>query len=247
VTPRTVSRALLDAIPEAPPIAAPYVPDAGSPSVIAGLRVGSVVRVTRTDSDDYFVVLADGVQRIGKVAADLIRSADSQGRRDVGSVSPDVLGGVPILDSLPVSTFPERADTAVGAADGGTVCAQWLPVGPTTVLWVDDSPPRLSNPIELAQADGDGPFVDTIAMPPGRSAYVRATALTGAGGETGPPYLVGDSGVLFGMHDENTAKLLGVQSAPVPAPWPVLSFLPRGPELSKDSASVARDTVVPSP
>ena len=60
---------------------------------------------------------------------------------------------------------------------------------------------------------------------------------------TGPLYLVTDSGVLFGMHDENTAKLLGVQGDPVPAPWPVLSRLPRGPELSRDSALVARDSV----
>ncbi len=104
-----------------------------------------------------------------------------------------------------------------------------------------------SNPIELVQADGEGPNVDNVVMPPGRSAYVRAAALTGDGGETGPLYLVTDSGVLFGMHDEDTAKLLGVQGDPVSAPWPVLSRLPRGPELSRDSALVARDSVLSPP
>ena len=127
------------------------------------------------------------------------------------------------------------------------LCAQWLPDGSKTALWVGDSLPLISNPIELAQADGDGPNVDNVVMPPGRSAYVRATALTGDGGETGPFYLVTDSGVLFGMHDENTGKLLGVQGDPVSAPWPVLSRLPRGPELSRDSALVARDGVLPAP
>ncbi len=242
VEPRPVSRTLLDAIPEAPPIVPPRVPGAGSPSAVAGLRVGTVVRVTRVDANDYFVVLADGVQRIGEVAADLIRIGDSQGSREVVSVSPDAVGGIPVVDTLPVSTFPRRAGTP--AAVGAMLCAQWRPDGSKMVLWVDDSLPKA--PIELAQADGDGPNVDNVVMPQGRSAYVRATTLAGGGG-TGPLYLVTDSGVLFGIHDENTGKLLGIRSDPVPAPWPVLSRLPRGPELSRDSALVARDGVLPAP
>ena len=242
VEPQPVSSALLDAIPEAPPIAPPHVPGAGMASGIAGLRVGTVVRVTRVDANDYFVMLADGVQRIGEVAADLIRISDTQGGREVVTVSPDVVGDLPVVDSLPVSTFPRRAGTPVGGA--GVLCAQWQPSGPKTILWMQDSTPD-KNSIELAQADGDGPNVDNIVMPQGRSAYVRATAL--AGGGTGPLYLVADSGVLFGVHDENTGRLLGLQSDPVPAPWPVLSRLPRGPELSRESALVARDGVLPSP
>ncbi len=247
VEPRPVSRALLDAVPEAPPITSPHVAGAGKPGALAGLRVGTVVRVTRVDANDYFVVLADGVQRIGEVAADLIRVTDSQGSREIASVSPDAVGGVPVVDSLPVSTFPRRAGTPTGTGGSGMLCAQWLPGGPKTALWVGDSLPLDSNPIELVQADGEGPNVDSVAMPPGRSAYVRATAVAGNDGETGPFYLVTDSGVLFGVHDENTGKLLGVQGDPVSAPWPLLARLPRGPELSRDSALVARDSVRPPP
>jgi len=36
---------------------------------------------------------------------------------------------------------------------------------------------------------------------------------------------------------------LGLAGAPVPAPWPILARLPRGPELSKDAASIVRDSV----
>ena len=141
IEPRPVSRALLDAIPEAPPIAPPHIPGAGLPGAVAGLRVGTVVRVTRVDADDYFVVLADGVQRIGEVAANLIRITDSQGSREIASVSPDAVGDVPVVDSLPVSTFPRRAGTPIGAGGSGVLCAQWLPDGPKTVLWVGDSLP----------------------------------------------------------------------------------------------------------
>jgi type VII secretion protein EccB len=246
IKPRPVSRTLLDAVPEAPPIAPPHVPDAGSPGAVAGLRVGAVVRVARVDANDYFVVLGNGVQRIGEVAADLIRITASQGG-EVAAVSPDAVGGVPLVDTIPVTTFPLRADTPLGADNRSVLCAHWQPDGPKTVLQVSDSLPQDSNPVDLAQADGEAPSIDRFAMPVGRSAYVRAAALTGAGADTGPLYLITGSGVLFGVHDIDTGKLLGLQGDPVAAPWPVLSRLPRGPELSKDGALVARDSVTPPP
>ena len=242
IEPRVVSRALLDAIPEAPPIAPPHIPGAGLPGAVNGLRIGTVVRVTRVDKDDYFVVLADGVQRIGEVAANLIRIVDSQGSREITSVAPDSVGEAPVVNSIPVSTFPRRAGTTIGAGDGGVLCAQWLPAEPKINLWFGDSPPVKSNPTELVQADGEEPNIDSVVMQTGRSAYVRAVALTGDDGEGGPRYFVTDSGVLYGIHDENTAKVLGLRD-PVAAPWPVLSRLPRGPELSRDGALVARDSI----
>ncbi len=247
VEPRPVSRALLDAIPEAPPIAPPHVPGAGQPGSINGLRVGTVVRVTRVDANDYFVVLADGVQRVGEVAANLIRVIDSRGSREVASVSPDAVGDVPVVDTLPVATFPRRAGATSGASDGGVLCARWLPDGSKSVLWMGDSLPTDSYPMDLAQHDGEGPNVDSVALPSGRSAYVRAAPLAGDGGDAGPLYLVTDGGVLFGLRDENTAKLLGLQDEPVAAPWPVLSWLPRGPELSREGALVAHDGISPPP
>ncbi len=143
--------------------------------------------------------------------------------------------------------FPRRAGTTSGAGGNSVLCAQSRSDGTKTLLWSGDSLPTDSNPIDLAQADGEGPNIDSIVMPSGRSAYVRSAALTGGGGEAGPLYLMTDSGVLFGIHDENAAKLLGVEGAAVRAPWPVLSRLPRGPELSRDSALVARDSIALPP
>ena len=121
VTPRPVSRALLDATPEAPPIAAPHIPAVGSPSPLRGLPVGTVIRIVRAGAEEYYVVLARGVQRIGQVAADLIRFTDSQDARDIVTVAPDVIGTVPILDTLRVSAFPDRG----GVSNDAIVCAQW--------------------------------------------------------------------------------------------------------------------------
>jgi hypothetical protein len=100
--------------------------------------------------------------------------------------------------------------------------------------------------VRLAQADDAGARVDRFAMPPGRSTFVRTTGVSGEGAQTGALYLLNDSGVLFGIRDADAAQRLGLQN-PVPAPWPLLARLPRGPELSVASASVERDSVGATP
>ena len=242
VTPRPVSRALLDATPEAAPIAAPHIPAIGSPSPLRGFPVGTVIRIIRAATEEYYVVLARGVQRIGQVAADLIRFTDSQDARDIVTVAPDVIGTVPILDTLRVSGFPERG----GVSNDAFVCARWRPGGAgvnTAVLMGNSLPVDGAGPVTLAQADRDGPSVDSVLIPRGRSVYVRSSAITGDGSGAGALYFIDDSGVVFGLRDEDPAKHPGLTATPVPAPWPVLAWLPRGPELSKDAASIARDSI----
>ena len=91
-SPRPVSQTLLNAIPEAPPISAPRIRSAGAKSLgMPGFAVGSVLRITRGDGDEYYVVLGTGVQRIGQMAADLLRFSDSQGTADIVAVAPDVI------------------------------------------------------------------------------------------------------------------------------------------------------------
>jgi type VII secretion protein EccB len=242
VTPRPVSRALLDATPEAPPIVAPHIPAIGSPSPLRGFPVGAVLRIVRAGAEEFYVVLGRGVQRIGQVAADLIRFTDSQDARDIVTVAPDVIGTVPILDTLRVSAFPERA----GVSNDAIVCARWLPrrAGANSVVLIGNSlPVDDTSSVMLAQADADGPNIDAVSIPQGRSVYARSTGITGDGASAGALYFIDDSGVAFGLRDEDTAKCLGLTGEPVPAPWPVLARLPRGPELSKEAASVARDSI----
>jgi len=65
-------------------------------------------------------------------------------------------------------------------------------------------------------------------------------------GRAGTRYLVTDTGVRFAIHDDDAARDLGLP-APIPAPWPLLLALPSGPELSRQNASVAHDTVAGPP
>ncbi|WP_204809115.1 type VII secretion protein EccB [Mycobacterium riyadhense] len=241
--PRVVSPSLLNAVPEAPSITAPRIGGAGvrAPAGPPGFAVGSVLRITRADGDEYYVVLGDGVQRIGQVAADLLRFSNSQGTATAIAVAPDLIGAVPIVNTLPVSTFPDRAPAP---SDGATVCASWSPAQPgrPEIAFSAGSGvpvPAGQVPVRLAQADGRGPALDAVYLPPGRSAYVAD------GTRAGARYLVTDSGVRFAVHDDDAAHDLGLPPAAVPAPWPVLATLPSGPELSRQRASVARDAVLP--
>jgi hypothetical protein len=148
-----------------------------------------------------------------------------------------------------VNAFPERA----GVAGDPVLCARWSSASEegtvdTAVLTGDAQPlGRGDAPVDLAQADETGPGVDHFFLPRGRSAFVRAAGVTGEGGDTGALYFVDESGVVFGVHDEDAAKRLGLTSPPVAAPWPLLARLPRGPELSVEGASFVRDSVGTAP
>ena len=72
-------------------------------------------------------------------------------------------------------------------------------------------------PVTLSQADGRGPALDAVYLPPARSAYVRGN------GQAGARYLVTDTGVRFVIHDDDAAHDLGLPPAALPAPWPMLA------------------------
>ncbi|KUI16975.1 type VII secretion protein EccB [Mycobacterium sp. GA-1285] len=243
VAPRTVTHTLLGTVPEVPEIAAPTIRDAGAPAPapLHGLRVGTVIRVPHTESPQHYVVLRTGVQRIGVVAADLIRFTQPQGAREIVTVEPGAIGAVPVVDELPVGDFPEH----VRATTDPVVCAQWRwSPGSESVVTetvTGDAILGESRPVRLAQADAAGGRIDAFGMSGGRTAYVRAAGVTGDGARNGTLFLVSDAGVIFGIRDQETAKRLGLTGDPLPAPWPLLARLPHGPELSVEAASVARD------
>ncbi|MCV7281977.1 type VII secretion protein EccB [Mycolicibacterium flavescens] len=243
VEPRPVSRTLLDTVPEAAQITAPAVPDAGTagPATLHGFAVGTVLRVPRAGAVDLYVVLASGVQRVGEVAADLIRFTRSHGERDIVTVEPAAIGAVPVVDDLAVAGFPQSA----GLDEGAVICVRWRSSGSASVehaVSVADALPT-RDVTRLAQADAEGPAVDAFALTHGRNAFVRAAGVTGDGAHGGPLYLVSDAGVVYGLRDPDAATRLGLTGDPVPAPWPLLARLPRGPELSVQEASVARDSL----
>jgi hypothetical protein len=208
---------------------------------MSGLRVGDIVRVQRAEADEYLVVLAGGVQRIGLVAADLILFGSARTEHQVADIAPAASRQVPMVSVLPVSEFPDRIGPPRGA-DIAVVCASWA--SGVVSLWTGAELPldghRVAVP--LAQADGGGSAVDAVFLPPGRSAYVRAPGSPESAG-----WVVADTGVRFAVGDPDAARTLGLPDTAELAPWPLVMMLPAGPELRRDAALVARDVVAPGP
>ena len=92
--------------------------------------------------------------------------------------------------------------------------------------------------VPLAQADGAGPAVDAVFVPPGRSVYLRAGGRHAATGS-----VVIDTGVRFPLGDTDSAHVLGLPDEAQPAPWSLVSLLPAGLPLGRDAALVARDVI----
>lgn len=228
--PVPVSAALLDLLPEVAPIATPAIPDLGSdgPSALPGFRVGDVLSVASTTGTDFFVVLAAGVQQVGPVAADVLRSSSI--RASITAVAPAALAALPVVGVLPVAHFPHQVIPV--QSDG--VCASWL--DDTVTLRAGTPPVDGRVPVRLAGADDDGPGLDAVYLPAGRYTYVR----THAGDASG--WLITDLGVRFRVRDADTARILALP-APAAVPRAVLDALPRGPELSRSAALLAHDTV----
>jgi type VII secretion protein EccB len=251
IVPQPVSRALLDTLPEVAPITVPRIEGVGEagPSAV-GEPVGSVVRVLGAAGTEHYVVLTDGMQRIGEVAADVIRFARAESTAVAPTVAPAAVAVTQLVDRLPVADFPAHARPAVGASSH-LVCARWhagtAEAPSTTTVLVGAALPADADTVTLAQADGAGPRVDRVRLPRGRSSYVASTPILGPGGGTGPRHLVTDAGVVSGVRDDAAATALGLPDDPIAAPWPVLAWLPCGPELAIADASVARDALVATP
>jgi type VII secretion protein EccB len=236
IEPQELSSALLNAIPEVPPITAPDIPGAGTrgPDTL-GMPVGSVVRVARAGADELFVILVEGVQRVGPVAADIIRFSNSLGTRDVVTVTADAVGATPVVETLPVAAFP---DADVQPVNTLVVCAKWTPAvaekGGTVAIFgapvVPLEPDHAA--VRMTHADGIGPNVDAVYVPPGRCVFVQSPQW----------YLVSDTGVRYGVGVESAAAL-GLPRQPAQAPWSFVKLLADGPELSRAAALVAHDGV----
>lgn len=258
VVPRPVSPGLLNAIPETPPLTPPIIRDAGQTPryPFHGKKIGEVVQVQDSRDGAYYVVLADGLQRIGRASADLIRYADSQGATAMDVVTPDTVTVAPRSSALALDTFPDAPPRIVDERRDPVSCLSWHPVVDATpqsevraavsVIAGNRLPlPSDARPVTLAQSDGAGGNADQFFARPGTGALVHATGIVPSSGRHGALFFAADTGVRFGVENSDTAKILGLGDESSAAPWPILSLLAPGPELARGAALLAHDGVAP--
>ena len=207
--------------------------------------------MARADGDEYYVVLSqrDAAHRPGcwRTCCDsTTRTAPALPFRS-HPTHPRHSNGDRACLSTP---FPTGRLSPLNAS-GTTLCVGWTHSGVGRQRFPGDlvSDRRITHSGgpgagDATQDDGKGPAIDAVYLPPGRSAYVRATGLSGDNARAGTRYLITDTGVRFAIHDDDAAHDLGLPDTSIPAPWPVLAKLPAGQELSRANALVAQDALV---
>ena len=263
--PRPIAVGLFNAIPEAPPLSAPAIPDAGSPprfGVPVPAPVGAVVQAHALDGTSangmlYFAVLPDGLQPISPVLAAVLRNSNSYGLDQPPRLSADQVAKLPVSRMLDTSRYPDQRIGLVDAARDPVTCVHWSkPAGATTnsltLLTGSALPvPEAVHTEDLVGA-GTGGTASQVAMAPGTGYFTATVGENAASPAAGSLFWISDTGVRFGVDNEGgvnvpakTAEVLGLSPPPTPIPWSMLSLFAPGPTLSRADALLAHDGLAP--
>lgn len=250
--PRPISDGLLNATVATPDLTAPAIPGAGGPSAVrwANVSVGTVIRVDNISTATLYVVLPDGVQKLSPFAAQVVRTAGSMGQTDPVRVPPDAIAGVPVVDQLAVDRFPAEQPRIISADDQPVACVHWArgphdPAARLTLLVGRQVPlAAVAHPVTLVDG-GHDQYADAAYIPPSTGEFVQVTGIEPDSTRREVLFYVTDTGVRFGIPDTATAAVLGLAD-PKPAPWQIVSRLPAGPMLDRQSALIAHDTLGPA-
>lgn len=183
--PRPVASGLFNAIPEAPPLTAPVIPDAGSPANFAvPAPIGAVVTaysLDTTPSDTYYAVLPDGLQPISPVLAAILRNTNSYGLQQPPRLGADEVARLPVSRMLDTARYPSQPVSLVDMAGNPVICAHWSkPAGAATsslTLLAGSEPPVTVRTVELVGAgQGAGPAESRWRRAPAISSRASAAA-----------------------------------------------------------------------
>ncbi|HEY0448509.1 type VII secretion protein EccB [Actinophytocola sp.] len=256
---RNVTTGLLNAIPEKAELVSPDIAGRGSqPSFAMGdnLAVGAVFSVQPTgEAPAYYVVLDKGIERISQTTADLIRYFDNIGAPDPPRLSPEVVSRSPVIDDrIDDLTFPARRTEVLQPGNYPVACLGWTVSGEgdsmieRTSVHVGKAVPGVprdsagnSASVDVSTPSADGIRVDHFYMPPGRAAVVRQ-ATSAQDFRTGQITLISDRGVKYGVPDEATAQVLGLDDQR-PASREIIKLLPDGASLSARDVEQSFDSV----
>lgn len=268
VTPRPIAAGLFNAIPQAPPLTAPDIPDAGQPPqfpVPVPAPVGAVVVAhavesaegTANSSRQYYAVLPDGLQPVSPVLAAVLRNTDSYDLTSPPSLGADQIAQLPVSRALDTSRYPDLPVSLVDAASDPITCGRWSQqdgASTSSLTLLSGSALPVSDEVrtvDLVAAGADG-TATRVALTSG----VGYFAQTVGQGPTSPPagslFWIADTGVRYGIDDPTsgsrsgkTVEALGLTPPALPIPWSVLSLFAPGPTLSRDDALLAHDGLGP--
>lgn len=259
--PVEMSNALFDAVPAAGPLVVPSIPAAGTPSrLLPGSVVGRVLQTRDANGDisGFYVLLANGVQKVTAFVADLLRTADSRGATAPQLVSPDTLVDLPEVEVLSVGSYPTGKLDFIDTAANPVSCVAWTKFSTDRQATITvfsgrglPTPQHLdSRLVTLVRdiRDPDSVEAQQTLMLPGAANFVATTSAAIASDTRESLYWVSPQGVRFGIDgDRNTLQALGIDpNRAVQAPWPIIRTFAAGPAISRANALLARDAISPA-
>ena len=252
---RPIASGLFNAIPEAPSLTAPGIPNAGAPANFGvPAPIGAVVVSYALDQSSsgaarYYAVLPDGLQPISPVLAAILRNTNSYGLDQPPRLGADEVAKLPVSRMLDTARYPDRQIAIVDAAKNPVTCAYWSkPAGAATssLGLMSGSALPVADAVRTLDLVGAGSgstqaIATRVALAPGTGYFTQ----TVGGGPTSPGngslFWVSDTGVRYGIDNEadsasgaaghgKTVAALGLSAPAVPIPWSMLSLFANGPD-----------------
>jgi type VII secretion protein EccB len=263
--PRPIALGLFNAIPEAPPLTAPGIPNAGTPAPFSvPAPIGAVVVSYALDQSSsgaprYYAVMPDGLQQISPVLAAILRNTNSYGLDQPPRLGADAVAKLPVSRMLDTARYPDQQVSLVDAAKSPVTCAYWSkPAGAATssLNLMSGSALPVAESIRTVDLVGGGAVTTAtrVALAPGTGYFTQTVGGGPDSPGTGSLFWVSDTGVRYGIDNEaehsatghgKTVEALGLSGSPVPVPWSVLSLFANGPTLSRADALLAHDGLTP--
>ena len=250
--PIEMSDVLFDAMPATEPLVAPVIPEAGTPSRwLAGSVVGRVLIVKDANGSPsgFYVLMANGIQRINALVADLLRTADGRGTVEPELIGPDKLIAIPEVEVLNVGFYPTGKLEFVDPDVHPVSCVSWkkLSTDPQATITVFNgrglpTPQDADSHIVELVGHGTGEARQTLILP-GAANFVASTSGVVTTDTRESLFWVSPQGVRYGIEwERNTLAALGIDpNRALQAPWPILRAFASGPAISRTNALVARD------
>ncbi len=252
---RPMSHALYDALPVGPELVVPDVPNAGTPATFAGAPgpVGTIIVTPQISGpQQYSLVLADGVETLPPLVAQIMQNAGNAGNTRPVTVEPSALAKMPVVNRLDLSAYPDTPLEVVDIRDNPATCWWWertagetrarvqVVTGPTIPV----APHDATKVVNLVKSDTTGREADQVYFGPNFANFVGVTGNNPAAQTTESLWWLTEAGARFGVDDSKEARdALGLTSTPSLAPWVALRLLPQGPTLSRADALVEHDTL----
>ena len=267
--PRPIAQGLFNAVPEAPPLTAPVIPNAGAPAgfpvpaPIGAVVVSYALEALAQNSAGglrYYAVLPDGLQPISPVLAAILRNTNSYGLEQPPRLGADEVAKLPVSRILDTGRYPSQQLTLVDAAKDPVTCVYWSkPAGANTSSLSLLAGSALPAPDAVRTVDlvGAANGATRVAIAPGTGYFTQTVGGGPASPGTGSLFWVSDTGVRYGIDTEaaelgavtsargKTVEALGLNAPPIPIPWSMLSLFANGPTLSRADALLAHDGLAP--